>query len=84
MRMKRVFGMIAVAFAVAFAGTSCMGGGSEYEPQNTAVVSIVDGDALTGMYAIFDDNKKAYIDTYPDDGNCLCTRTDGCRLWYSV
>lgn len=61
MRMKRVFGMIAVAFAVAFAGISCMGGGSEYEPQNTAVVSIVDGDALTGMYAIFDDNKKAYI-----------------------
>ena len=62
MNMKRVFNVIAMVVAVAVSGISCMGGGgTEYEPQNTAVVSIVDGNALSGMYAIFDDNKKAYI-----------------------
>lgn len=59
--MKNVLKVIVMVVAAAAFATSCLSSGSDYEPRNTAVVSIVDGDAMVGMYAIFDDNKKAYI-----------------------
>lgn len=59
--MKNFLKVIVMVVISAAVSTSCLSSGSEYEPRNTAVVSIVDGDAMVGMYAIFDDNKKAYI-----------------------
>lgn len=66
MSMKRVISIMAMVATMAVVGTSCLSRGSDYEPRNTAVVSIIDGDAMTGKYAIFDDNTKAYIANQTD------------------
>ncbi|MBP3290087.1 MAG: hypothetical protein J6L75_03865 [Alistipes sp.] len=64
--MKRFFSVMAMAATAMVMGVSCWSSDSDYEPMNTAVVSIVDGDALSGMYAIFDDNKRAFIENGSD------------------
>ena len=64
--MKRVLNVAVMLMAVVVAATSCLNKSGDFVPYNTAVVSIVDGDAMTGLYAIFDDNKKAYIENESD------------------
>lgn len=58
--MKRFFTVAALLSAVALMMTSCLYGTSS-TTTNSALASIVDGDALTGSYVMFDNGVKATI-----------------------
>lgn len=58
--MKRFLSVAVALSAVAFVMTSCLYG-ADTGSSNSALVSIVDGDAITGSYVIFDNGDTGYI-----------------------
>ncbi len=57
--MKRFLIVFAALSAVAF--TSCLNSSDDFIGDNWALVSVVDGDPLTGQYLIFDDGKRVSV-----------------------
>lgn len=57
--MKRFLIMLSAISAVAF--TSCLNSSDDFIGNEYALVSVVDGDAITGQYLIFDDGKRVSV-----------------------
>lgn len=57
--MKRFLVILATFGAVAF--TSCLNSSDDFVGNNFALVSVVDGDAFTGQYLIFDDGQRVSV-----------------------
>lgn len=60
--MRKLLTMAATLAAVVFTATSCLVSSDDAVQQNWRLISIVDGDATTGLYGIFDDGSLVCID----------------------
>ncbi len=59
--MKRVFAICAMLVGVAAIATSCLWSDDDVY-KSTALVSVVDGDATTGPYVIFESGQRAIVE----------------------
>lgn len=59
--MKRIIVMLVAVCAVAVAATACLNSSDDFVGSEYALVSVVDGDASTGEYLIFDDGRRVSI-----------------------
>lgn len=59
--MRKFLTMAAIAVAVFFSATSCLVNDNDVVVRNFRLISLIDGDATTGLYGIFDDGTTVYI-----------------------
>lgn len=60
--MRKFLAMAATLAAVMFTTTSCLVNDNDVVQQNWRLISIIDGDATTGIYGIFDDGSTVCIE----------------------